>query len=91
MSPAYVEPLSGARYPLNVPRWRSDDGRPLMITDLPGIGRADVDAARRSDARALAVAVPCSTPEPRSINGDGAGDPSTVLPDGRRPPNVADP
>ena len=60
MSPAYVEPLSGARYPLNVPRWRSDDGRPLMITDLPGIGRADVDAARRSlwrYARALPVEI----------------------------------
>jgi threonine synthase len=46
--PSYIDPVDGATYPLAVPRWRSDAGRPLMITALPGIGRADIDATSRS-------------------------------------------
>ena len=44
----YVDPATGATYPLDPPRWRSDTGGPLMITPLPGIGRADIDTAERS-------------------------------------------
>src|SRR5262245_24417478 len=46
--PAYIDPATGREYPLAEPRWRSDDGGPLMITPLPGIGRADIDSAKRS-------------------------------------------
>ena len=44
----YIDPATGREYPLAEPRWRSDDGGPLMITPLPGIGRADIDRSRRS-------------------------------------------
>ena len=46
--PAYVDPLTGQTYPLDVPRWRSDTGGPLMITPLPGLGRDEIDRSRRS-------------------------------------------
>jgi threonine synthase len=66
MAPAYVEPLSGRLYPLEVPRWRSDDGLPLMITPLPGIGRGDVAAERRDCSRTVpATAAPRSRPTRR--------------------------
>ncbi len=39
---AYLEPASGRTYPLDVPRWRGDGGAPLLLTDLPGIGRDDI-------------------------------------------------
>lgn len=45
---AYIDPTTGRTYPLDAPRWRSDEGGPLMITPLPGIGRAGIDKARRS-------------------------------------------
>jgi threonine synthase len=48
MSTSYVDPASGALYPLDVPRWRGDDGAPLLLTPGPGIGRDDIDAGVRS-------------------------------------------
>jgi threonine synthase len=59
-SPAYIDPRTGRTYPIDRPRWRSDDGNPLLTTDLAGIGRGDIDASVRSlwrYARALPVAV----------------------------------
>jgi threonine synthase len=47
-APAYLDPVNGRRYPIDEPRWRSDDGRPLMITPLPGIGRDEIETGRRS-------------------------------------------
>jgi threonine synthase len=47
-SPAYIDPHTGKTYALTQPRWRSDDGNPLMTTDLPGIGRGDIDSSVRS-------------------------------------------
>jgi threonine synthase len=47
-TPSYVEPVSGALYPLEVPRWCSDDRKPLMVTPLPGISRDDIDRGERS-------------------------------------------
>jgi threonine synthase len=44
----YVQPESGAVYPLDTPRWASDDLRPLMISALPGLSRADLVLQRRS-------------------------------------------
>jgi threonine synthase len=46
--PAYIDPHTAQAYPLDEPRWRADSGGPLMITPLLGIGRADIDTARRS-------------------------------------------
>jgi threonine synthase len=43
MPPAYLDPATGATYPLAEPRWRGPNGTPLLLTDLPGITRADID------------------------------------------------
>ena len=68
-TPAYIEPISGKLYPLDPPRWASDDGLPLMITPLPGIERTDVARERRSLWR-YAAALPFSIPEPVTM-GEG--------------------
>lgn len=61
--PAYVDPRTGQTYPLGTPRWRSDAGGPLMITSLPGIGRGEIDTARRSLWRyAASFPVPVKDP-----------------------------
>ncbi|WP_426956132.1 threonine synthase [Muricoccus radiodurans] len=39
---AYVDPRTGRTWPLATPRWRGDDGQPLLLTDLPGIGRDSI-------------------------------------------------
>ena len=51
MPAAYVDPATSRTYPLDVPRWRSDDGGPLMVTPLPGISRGEIDMATRSQWR----------------------------------------
>ena len=68
-SPAYVEPLSGRLYPLAEPRWRSDDGLPLTITPLEGIGRGGIVAERRSLWR-YAAALPFRIDDPVTM-GEG--------------------
>jgi threonine synthase len=40
---AYLDPRSGQTWPLEIPRWRGDDGQPLLLTDLPGITRDSID------------------------------------------------
>lgn len=47
-APAYLDPRTRKTYPLDPPIWRSPDGGPLMMTDLPGIGRHDIDQGCRS-------------------------------------------
>nr|WP_211233207.1 pyridoxal-phosphate dependent enzyme [Solirubrobacter soli] len=50
----------GRRYPLDEPRWRGEDGSPLLVEPLAGIRRADVDVSVRSHwryARALPLAL----------------------------------
>ena len=59
----------GPRYPLTEPRWRGDDGSPLLVEPLPGITRDDVDARR-----ALAVAL-----RGRAAAGAEAGQPRRGL------------
>ena len=45
------------------PRWRSDEGLPLMITPLPGIGRGDLHSGTRSLWRyAASFPVPVANP-----------------------------
>jgi threonine synthase len=44
----YVDTRTGAQYPLDTARWRSDAGHPLALGPAPGLKRADIDASRRS-------------------------------------------
>ena len=61
--PAYIDPRSGQTYSLSEPRWRSDEGLPLMITPLPGIGRGDIHSGTRSLWRyAASFPVPVANP-----------------------------
>ena len=48
MSASYIDPLSGALYPLDVPRWRADAGGPLLLTPGPGLGPDDIERGERS-------------------------------------------
>ena len=68
-APAYIDPRSGRAYPLSEPRWRSDEGLPLMITPLPGIGRGDIRSGTRSLWRYTA-SFPVSVANPVSM-GEG--------------------
>jgi threonine synthase len=67
--PAYVDPVSGQKYPISEPRWRSDTLRPLMITALPGIARNMIDTDKRSVWR-YAAALPVDVPDPITM-GEG--------------------
>jgi threonine synthase len=67
--PAYVDPISDERYSISEPRWRSDAGAPLMITDLPGIGRDRIDTRVRSLWR-YAAALPVEVADPITM-GEG--------------------
>src|ERR1700758_4882113 len=68
-TPSYIEPLSGALYPLDVPRWCSDDRKPLMVTPLRGISRDEIDRSVRSLWRYRA-ALPVDIANPISM-GEG--------------------
>ena len=50
---------SGTQYQLTERRWRGDDGSPLMITDLPGMRRGQIDGAVNSQWR-YSAALPLS-------------------------------
>lgn len=67
--PCYVDPLDGRTYDITTPRWRSDMGRPLMITDLPGLRRDQIDRGERSLWRYRA-ALPVQVSSPVSL-GEG--------------------
>jgi threonine synthase len=67
--PAYVDPISGEKYPISEPRWRSDKGAPLMITALPGVRRNMIDRGKRSLWR-YAAALPVEVPDPITM-GEG--------------------
>ena len=44
----YIEPRSGDRYPLDIPRWCADGQKPLLVTSQLGIARDDIDRRERS-------------------------------------------
>lgn len=69
LTPAYIDPLARETYPIETPRWRSDAGRPLMITPLPGLARDGIDTACRSLWR-YAAALPVAVADPVSL-GEG--------------------
>src|SRR6201987_1555625 len=47
-APSYIDPRNGRTYPLDVPRWCSDAGTPLLITPGSGISRDDIESSSRS-------------------------------------------
>ncbi|MFH5925035.1 threonine synthase [Roseomonas xinghualingensis] len=66
---AYLDPRTGQTWPLEIPRWRGDDGQPLLLTDLPGIGREAIDSSALGLWR-YAAALPFRPREPIAM-GEG--------------------
>jgi threonine synthase len=48
MLPDYIDPRTGATYPLDPPRWCGPDHSPLLLTPLPGLTREQIDSTTRS-------------------------------------------
>jgi threonine synthase len=67
--PAYLDPRSGETFDLGVPRWCGTAQAPLLLTDLPGITRAQIDTGTRSIWR-YAAAFPMACADPISM-GEG--------------------
>ena len=63
MTVAYLDPRSGETFPSDQPRWCGTDHAPLLLTQLPGIGRDDIDTSTRSLWRyRAALPMPCDVP-----------------------------
>jgi threonine synthase len=45
---SYIDPRNGKTYPLDVPRWCSDERTPLLVTCGDGISRDEIDGRIRS-------------------------------------------
>jgi threonine synthase len=67
--PAYLDPATGRTYPLATPRWCGDNHAPLLLTELSGITRAQIDTTERSLWRYRA-ALPLLVADPISM-GEG--------------------
>jgi threonine synthase len=65
----YVDPASGTLYPLDRPRWCSDEGRPLLVTPGRGLSRDEIERGTRSLWRYRA-ALPVAIADPISL-GEG--------------------
>ncbi len=48
MVPDYLDPRSGATFPLDQPRWCGPNRAPLLLTPLPGLTRDQIDTGTRS-------------------------------------------
>jgi threonine synthase len=48
MPPDYIDPRSGAAFPLDQPRWCGPNHAPLLLTPLPGLTRSEIDTTTRS-------------------------------------------
>ena len=66
---SYIDPRNGRTYPLDVPRWCSDERTPLLITPGSGISRDEIDGRTRSLWRYRAV-LPVEIAKPISL-GEG--------------------
>ena len=44
----YMDPRTGATFPIETPRWCGDNRAPLLLTPLPGLSRRQVDMGTRS-------------------------------------------
>src|SRR5690349_8565084 len=65
----YIDPRSGATFPLGQPRWCGPDRTPLLLTPLPGLTRAQIDTGLRSLWRYRA-AFPLAVEQPITL-GEG--------------------
>ena len=65
----FIEPETGQSYPLSEKRWRAPNGNPLLISDLPGIAREEVNVEERSIWR-YAKSLPIQISRPISL-GEG--------------------
>ena len=83
MTAAYLDPRSGATFPLDVPRWCGPGHAPLLLTTLLGIARGQIDRSTRSlwryrAALPMQVADPitmgegCTPLLPRTLHGASA-------------------
>lgn len=69
-SPAtFIDPITNKSYSLDEPRWRAPNGSPLLITDLPGMKRSEIDHTKRSIWR-YAKSLPVNLENPMSL-GEG--------------------
>lgn len=59
---SYLDPRSGRTWPLDPPRWCGDLQAPLLLTDLPGIGRDGIERGERSLWRYRAALPPLAGP-----------------------------
>ena len=63
MEVAYLDPRSGETFSIAEPRWCGTGAAPLLLTQMPGIGRDDIDTATRSLWRyAAALPMACDLP-----------------------------
>ncbi len=74
---SFIEPKTGETYALDAPLWRAPNGNPLMVSDLPGITRTEIDAGKRSIWR-YAGALPLTIDEPITL---GEGCTPLIAPD----------
>lgn len=65
----FIDPSNGRTFPLDGSLWRAPNGNPLMVSDLPGITRGDIDSTARSIWR-YAKSLPLQIAEPISL-GEG--------------------
>jgi threonine synthase len=65
----FIEPSTGQTYPLDGARWRAPNGKPLMVSELPGISRSAINSSVRSIWR-YADALPLRINDPVSL-GEG--------------------
>ncbi len=65
----YIDPRTGATFPLDQPRWCGPDRTPLLLTPLPGLTPDRIDTATRSLWRYRA-AFPLHTDDPITL-GEG--------------------
>lgn len=65
----YIDPKTSETFPINEPIWRAPSGGPLMLTELPGITREQIDTSVRSIWRYRA-AFPFEVKEPITM-GEG--------------------
>ena len=70
MRPDYIDPRSGATFPLDQPRWCGTDRAPLLLTPLPGLARSQIETKTRSLWRYRA-AFPFDVDNPITL-GEGA-------------------
>ncbi len=70
MTPAYLDPRSGATFALDEPRWSGPDHAPLLLTPLRGITRAQIDTGTRSLWRYRA-ALPFTVDSPINLGEGG--------------------